>query len=258
MKNSNFWMLLTFILGAVLIASFFFDINFSITPKSKSKRENSPSATKQPVAKVNTAEIQQNIVCGCCGKSIADCNCGMAKERKAFVDEQAAKGLNERSLYKEAIKKFGQAVLFDQALAAEIKKELIAEAPEDRPAIAIEPESIDLGKVSMAKGKVQTVFKVKNLGQSDLIITGMETSCGCTTVTLKIDGRQSPVFGMSDNPTDWSESLAPGQEGELVAIFDPGHHGPKGTGPATRTISVQSNDPLDSFKKVQFEVDVSK
>lgn len=257
-KKANFWMFSTLILALVFITSRFFDINFSITPKSKSSSPNPQVKGQTQSSNINTAKIYKNLICSCCGKSIADCTCGMAKERKAFVDEQAAKDLDEKGIYKEAIKKYGQEILFDQALAAEIKEELISEAPEDRPIISITPESIDLDEVSIAKGKVETVFKVKNIGQSDLEIFGMETSCGCTTAILKVNGQQSPVFGMSGNPTDWSVILKPDQEAELVVVFDPGHHGPEGTGPATRSISVKSNDPIDSFKKVQFEVDVIK
>lgn len=254
----NFWKILSFVLVIILAANFFFDINFSITPKWKKKPQNSQAEDQAQSLDFKAYKNYKKLVCSCCGKSIADCSCGMAKERKAFIDERVAQGLDERDILKEAVKKYGKEILFDQALAAELKNELVAEAPEDRPIILIEPESIDLGEVSMAKGNVETVFKVKNIGKSDLKILGMETSCGCTTAVLKVDGKKSPVFGMSDNPTGWSETLKPGQEAELVAVFDPAHHGPEGTGPATRTISVRSNDPIDSFKKIQFEVDVIK
>ena len=78
------------------------------------------------------------------------------------------------------------------------------------------------------------------------------------SLRLKINGKESPVFGMSNNPTNWSETLSPGEEAELIAIFDPTHHGPEGTGLITRTISIKSNDTIDALKEVQFEADVVK
>lgn len=226
-------------------------ISFSFSEKVPSS--DSQIEGQAQLATANTAKIYKDLICPCCGKSIADCDCGMAAERRDFVDEQAAKGLDERGIFKQAIKKYGAEILFDQALAAEVKEELISEAPEDRPIISIAPESVDLGELSMVKGAVETIFRVKNVGKRELEISGMETSCMCTTALLRIDGQESPVFGMHDNPTDWSVTLEPGGEADLVVTFDPAFHGPEGTGAVMRTISIKSSDLIDSSKKVQFE-----
>lgn len=256
LKRLNFWKISTFVLGVILVISWLSDSHFLSISTRQSGLQGSQVRDESRAATIKSSEIYKNLACGCCGKSIADCNCGMAKERRVFVDEQAAKGFDERGVYKEAIKKYGEEILFDKVLAAEIRKEVIAEAPKDRPIIHIEPESIDLGETSMAKGNTEAVFKVKNSGQTDLVISGMETSCGCTTVVLKIGNKESPVFGMSNNPTDWSGTLGSRQEAELLVVFDPAHHGPEGVGTVTRTVSISSNDPIDSFKKVQIEAEV--
>lgn len=255
LKKLNPWMISTFLLGLVLVASFFFKVSLPIISK-ESPNLGTHSKDQAQAVSVDPAEIHKKIICSCCGKSIADCTCGMAKERRDFVNGLVAKGQEERGVLKEIVKKYGQDVLFDQAYAAEIKEELVAEAPQDRAIILIEPENIDLGQVSIVKGEVEASFKIKNVGQSDLVISGLETSCGCTTAFLTVDGQNSPVFGMSDNPTDWSATLNPDQEAELVAIFDPAHHGPEGVGMVTRTVSIKSSDLIDSFKKIQLEAEV--
>lgn len=250
----NPWMISALGLAVILISIQLFGPSRADIPVSG--EDTSPLGTATSV--VSAEEIYKNLICACCGKTIAECTCGMAKERRAFVDGLVTANKSERDIYKEVFKKYGEEILVNRALAAEIKEELIAEAPEDRPIISIEPESIDLGKVSMAQGEVKTIFKVKNIGQTDLKLSGMETSCMCTTVILRKDGRESPIFGMHDNPTDWSETLAPGEEAELTATFDPAYHGPEGTGAVTRTITVFSDDPIDFSKKVQFDATVTK
>lgn len=245
-------MILAFFLGAILIASLVFGQGMKKEPTSSN-----PQAENGLVSSnIDASEIYKNLICSCCGKSIADCSCGMAAERRAFVDGLVAAGKDERGVYKEAFKKYGEEILANEVQAAEIKEELIAEAPANRPIIFLEPENVDLGDVSMAKGEVETVYKVKNSGQSDLKISGMETSCMCTTAILRKGGERSPVFGMHDNPTNWSTTLGPDEEADLVVIFDPTAHGPEGTGAVTRTVTIFSSDPIDSFKKVQLEASV--
>lgn len=249
LKKIDFWKIITFVLIAFLAVSLATDAQgLNLLRKSQIEEQVQPS--------LNPLEIYKKLVCACCGKSIADCTCGMAKERRAFVDEQVEKNLNEKGVYKEAIKKYGEEILFDTVLAAELKDELRSEAPKDRPIISFELESVDLGEISMARGNVETIFKMKNVGETNLELTSMESSCMCTTAILKNGEETSPVFGMHDNPTDWLTLLEPGEEANLVIIFDPNAHGPEGTGPITRTVTVFSNDPIDSLKKVQIEGEV--
>lgn len=252
LRQANFRAILIFALGMVLAVGFVLaQIARKEPVSSGSQVKNEPT-----LAAVDAQSIYQNLICSCCGKTIAECNCGMATERRGFVDGLVAAGKDEKGIYKEVFKKYGEEIIASETLAVEIKEELITEAPKDRPIILVEPESTDLGDVSMAKGNVQTTFKVKNQGGSNLELTGMETSCMCTTAFLRKEEEKSPVFGMHDNPTDWSTTLEPGQEADLVVIFDPVAHGPEGTGAVTRTVTVFSDDPIDSFKKVQLEANV--
>jgi hypothetical protein len=75
---------------------------------------------------------------------------------------------------------------------------------------------------------VNHVFKVRNAGTGTLTIDGVTTSCGCTAA----------------KPT--RNSLAPGEESDIAVTFDTISE----KGPATRTITVVTNDP----KQRQFEL----
>lgn len=116
--------------------------------------------------------------------------------------------------------------------------------------IQLTPSTYDFGQILASQGSVTTSFQVQNTGTSPLVISGMETSCGCTTARLKTkDQETSPVFGMHNNPTNWSTSLEPETTAELTVTFDPNFH-QDSFGPITRTVSIFSNDPGKSKQQV--------
>lgn len=119
----------------------------------------------------------------------------------------------------------------------------------DAPRIQLIPESYDFGQVTQAKGTVSAPLSVKNEGKSDLIINNIVSSCGCTTAVLIVDGIESPVFGMHSNYPGWSQKLLPGQTAELRVMYDPNVHREL-RGVVTRTLTIHSNDPLNSSKKL--------
>lgn len=128
---------------------------------------------------------------------------------------------------------------------------------ENAPKLKITSTVHDFGKVLASGGIAETTFEVRNVGVSPLVISGMETSCGCTTAKLKVRGEKSPKFGMHDNPTDWSASVEPGETAELVVFFDPNFH--KNTfGPVTRTVSIFSNDPGKRKEKVTIYANIQR
>ena len=61
----------------------------------------------------------------------------------------------------------------------------------------------DFGTIKESSGKVSTVFTFTNLGDSPLIVTKVEASCGCTT-------------------PEWTrEPVAPGEQGHIKVTYDP-------------------------------------
>jgi hypothetical protein len=206
------------------------------------------------------AALYEVFECPCCGDDIGSCTCGIAEERRAFIDQHVALGASRDQVFQAMYQAYGAAAFFDQDLAGQAKEALIETLPDDRPVLNVTSSLTDLGTIPIDGGVVTTEFAVQNTGESDLTITELQTSCGCTTAVLETADGTSPAFGANsaENPDDWSAVLAPGQEASLIATFDPLHHGPDATGAFKRTVSILSNDPLSTRVDVAFEVEVVK
>lgn len=71
---------------------------------------------------------------------------------------------------------------------------------------------------------VSRVFQVRNVGGDELTITGVSTSCGCTSA--EISGR----------------NLSPGEAADLKVTYDPQAHD-GATGEFMRLVYIRSTDP---------------
>lgn len=197
--------------------------------------------------------------CSCCGSSIDKGCCGMAKQRKQYVDKLLLAGLEENELVYSMVKKFGFDVLKDQSKEQEIRDYIKSKAPDNPPKIEIENPIYNLGTISQADGVVSTTFTIKNTGGSDLIIDNMDTSCGCTSASIIYKGQEGPKFSMSmhgDNPEDYSLTIPPGESAQLKVYYDTMAHGKqkKPEMRITREVTIISNDPIDFQKKVRIEL----
>ena len=83
----------------------------------------------------------------------------------------------------------------------------------------------DFGDIKEADGPVTNVFKIKNEGETPLVITKVVASCGCTT------------------PNWTKEPIASGSTGEIKVTYDPTNR----PGQFTKTISVYSNGKTGSY-----------
>jgi len=81
---------------------------------------------------------------------------------------------------------------------------------------------------------VKHVFRVKNVGTGPLVIGAVQTSCGCTAA----------------QPT--KSTVAPGEESDIAVTFDTRAD----KGPATRTITVFTNDPKHQQLSLTLKGDV--
>lgn len=73
---------------------------------------------------------------------------------------------------------------------------------EDMPVISFKEERIDFGKITEGE-KVTKVFEFTNTGKSDLVISNVSATCGCTV------------------PNSWpKEPIAPGKSGKIEVTFD--------------------------------------
>ena len=126
--------------------------------------------------------------------------------------------------------------------------------------ISIDHNFKTVGDIGYSKGILYHTFPIKNTGNKDLEIANMASSCMCTKVFLKVEGKNGPEFGMKgmSAPSSWKGILKPGEKGEIVAAFDPTYHGPQGIGKVSRTASFETNDPANPYVELSFEGEVVK
>ena len=148
---------------------------------------------------------------------------------------------------------YGLDTFASQEVKKEVREYKLANAPEERPQIVLEPQEIDLGDVSSKEGKVETSITIKNTGQKNLIVDSLSTSCGCTTVSVINNGQEGPVFGTGTPPEDWATTIQPGETAELRIYYDPTFH-EDARGPMVREVYISSNDPVDPVVKARIEL----
>lgn len=108
--------------------------------------------------------------------------------------------------------------------------------------LATSDTKFDWGEIDINGGMAIKDFEIKNNGTSVLKLYNVKTSCTCTTAQLKSDSITSPKFSMHDKGP-YVFDIKPGESANLIVEFDPLFHGPSGTGPVSRTITMSSNDP---------------
>ncbi len=120
--------------------------------------------------------------------------------------------------------------------------------------------SFDFKDVKYSEGNVKHEFKIKNNGTKDLTVANMATSCMCTKVYLQVGDNKSPEFGMKGHSSSsaWKGVLKAGEEGQIIAVFDPTAHGPAGVGPISRIVSFETNDPDKPYVEFAFSGNVVK
>jgi hypothetical protein len=246
------WMVGFLLLGFMLGIAFVWGINpGNIFPSLRSDLDH-------PVGHDHLSSLYEEFQCPCCDQNIGECTCGLAETRRDIISSMAILGTSRRAIYQFMFLYDGSAAFFDQELASEVGAWLEELLPETRPVINIEPLTLDMGTVSMAEGLISKSYQLKNTGQSDLTINNLVTSCMCTTVVLETSDGLSPTFDahQDGNPDNWSVTLSPNEEAELIVTFDPNAHGPEAVGQVRRLITVSSNDPLQPAKKVEIVADV--
>jgi len=221
--------------------------------------ENSQPIILESSIELSSSDYYGMFQCSCCGKPVDTNCCGMAKQRKQYVDELLFDGAQGNELAYEMVKKFGFDVLMDQSMEQEIRDYIKSQAPENPAQIEIEPSSYDFGTINQADGKISTEFTIKNTGESDLVIENIDTSCMCTSASIIYNGVESPIFSMSmhgNNPKDFELSILPGETAVLKVYYDPMAHGiqKKDSTTIVRTVTLISNDPDDFQKKVKIEL----
>ncbi|MEK6916300.1 MAG: DUF1573 domain-containing protein [Nanoarchaeota archaeon] len=105
------------------------------------------------------------------------------------------------------------------------------------PKISFDRELYDFGQVPQLGGVVSTNFTVTNSGDSDLKITSISTSCGCTSAKINND------------------LIKPGQSTILSVFFDPNFH-KEPEGIFKRTVFLETNDLNNQEAEARIQIEV--
>ncbi len=126
--------------------------------------------------------------------------------------------------------------------------------------LEIDHDQYNFGTVKLTLGIVEHHYPIKNIGQKDLKIANMASSCACTKVYFKSGDQQSPKAGMKGmtKSTNWVGILKPGENGELVMEFNPNFHGFQGAGKITRSLSFETNDSDHPYVEFNMSGEVIK
>lgn len=216
------------------------------------------------VETVQASEIYQMFTCPCCGQPLnkEEPCCGAMIAMIDYIDQQIL--LDKKSkdeIILTTAKEFGLDRLANEEDRIALKQKLADLAPADAPRIEISEVDRDLGTVSQKQGVVSTDFEFENIGESDLVINKLSSSCGCTSASVVYQDNIGPKFTMAghgqENPTDWEVAIKPGESAILRVYYDPSVHSDF-EGAATRTVSIFSNDPVEFEVKVVITLEQTK
>jgi len=118
--------------------------------------------------------------------------------------------------------------------------------------IVVLEQPYDFGDIDIFGGKVSTTYTLKNVGAEAVTITEASTSCMCTEG--EIDGF---TFGLHGSEVK-SVTIPAGSEKVVKATFDPLAHGPEGTGPITRELTLKTNSKETPNIRLMFSGNVIK
>lgn len=106
-----------------------------------------------------------------------------------------------------------------------------------KPSLSFDRVEYDFGKIAQFGGKVETTFKVTNIGDANLEIFSISTSCACASAELE-------------------ELVIPPEESSILTVFfDPDFH-EEPQGRFSRTVFLETNDPSNPEAEVKIFVDI--
>lgn len=112
--------------------------------------------------------------------------------------------------------------------------------------LAAEETNFDFGTVSMAKGKVSHLYKLKNNSGDSAVVSKIYTSCMCTAATFIHGDKKMGPFGMPGHgfAPKVNDTINSGEEADVEVVFDPAAHGPAGIGRIDRVVFVETESGL--------------
>lgn len=112
--------------------------------------------------------------------------------------------------------------------------------------IQINPEHYELGDVDLNGGLVTKEYEISNETDQAMNIQKVVTSCMCTQAKVSVGDKTSRFFGM-EHPGDRNPpinyEIPSGGKAIVTVSFDPAAHGPQGTGPFDRVVTLNFSNP---------------
>lgn len=114
--------------------------------------------------------------------------------------------------------------------------------------LTLEESEFDFGNISMAKGSVSHIFRIKNNYLKPIKIDKIYTSCMCTTAIFKKDDKKYGPYGMPGHgfTPKINEIIEPNKEAQIEVIFDPKAHGLAGIGRIERVVYIEQENGIIS------------
>jgi hypothetical protein len=193
----------------------------------------------------------------CPTMTLEKCNCSEAQAMKAYIDAFLEVGSSREDIFYKVAKKYSVKVIRDESIRLSVEQRLIKESGGKYSKITLVPEVVNFGVKSRKDGEINSLVKLYNQGNSDLIITNLRVSCDCTTVSLKTDKISSPAFGMAGASSGWQAIIEPGNFGELEVVLDLSHKS-MAAGKQIREIFIASNDIFNPQAGLRVEVEVQE
>jgi len=125
----------------------------------------------------------------------------------------------------------------------------------NRPNVKLSEKSFDFGEINIKETRAH-IFKITNVGKSDLNLSRVSTSCDCTyAYIINANGEQSPKFSMHDT-SSWQMALKPQESASLKVYYKPSIMPVEGA--VDRTINVVTNDPTNPNLEIKITATVVK
>lgn len=202
------------------------------------------------------AEIYSKISDRRCPTMTLDkCNCSEAQAMKAYIEAFLETGVSKEDIFYRVAKKYSTKVIIDKSIRLLVEERLIKESKGKYSRIVFEPQMLNFGAKSKKVGRVSSVVRLYNKGNSKLIISNLRVSCDCTTVSLNTGKSKSPYFGGAGVEPGWQAIIDPGNFGELEVVLDL-NHSSMGIGKQIREVFVSSNDPFNVQSDLRVEIEI--
>ena len=170
-------------------------------------------------------------------------SCQESIAMRAYIKDLKDSGMSKDDIFLKVAKEYSLDTILYKEIKARVEKEMLKESGDKCPRILIEPTMYNFGQVSRSQGTATHIFRINNKGGADLVINNVYSVCPCTSVSIKVDKYESPVFNTTGAPKDWQVKLQPGKTAELKVTLNLNHES-LNVGNVSRKALVLSNDPL--------------